>query len=67
MSTKEIVVGMLDILTEEQLKSIAALIESFVVPNAATIEAMEDIENGRNLSGPFHSIDALMEALDADD
>lgn len=67
MSTKEIVVSMLDILTEEQLKSIAALIESFAAPNAITQAAMEDVEHGRNLSKPFHSVEELMEDLNADD
>jgi len=34
-------------------------------PNAATIAALEDVENGRNLHGPFDSVEALMEDLNA--
>ena len=34
-------------------------------PNAETLEAMEDAENGRDLYGPFDSVKDLMEALDA--
>lgn len=35
------------------------------VPNAVTLAAMESAENGENVFGPFDSIDALMEALNA--
>ena len=34
-------------------------------PNEITRRAIEDVEAGRNLSGPFDSVEALMEALDA--
>lgn len=34
-------------------------------PNAETIAAMEDAKNDRNLHGPFDSIDALLEDLNA--
>ena len=34
-------------------------------PNAETIAAMEDVKNGRNLHGPFDSIDKLPEDLNA--
>lgn len=34
-------------------------------PNAETLEAIEDVNLGRNLFGPYKSIDALWEALDA--
>ena len=32
-------------------------------PNAETRAALDDVENRRNLSGPFHDASALMEAL----
>ena len=35
------------------------------VPNAVTLAAMEDAENGENMYGPFESISDLMEALNA--
>lgn len=35
------------------------------VPNAVTLAAMDDAEKGENMVGPFDSIDALMEALNA--
>ncbi len=35
------------------------------VPNAVTLAAMDDAENGENLIGPFDSIGALMETLNA--
>lgn len=36
-------------------------------PNAETLEVINDVRNRRNLVGPFHSVDDLMEALNADD
>lgn len=34
-------------------------------PNAETLEAIEDVNLERNLSGPYKSMDALWEALNA--
>lgn len=34
-------------------------------PHAETIAAIEDVLNGRNLVGPFNSVDKLMEDLNA--
>lgn len=34
-------------------------------PNAETLKAIEDVNAGRGLSGPFRSREALKEALDA--
>ena len=34
-------------------------------PNPLTYSVLEDVRNGRNLSGPFDSVEALMEDLDA--
>ena len=34
-------------------------------PYEETLAAIDDVNNGRNLSGPFHSIEELKEALDA--
>lgn len=34
-------------------------------PNEISIKAIEDAINDRNMSGPFDSVSALMEALDA--
>ena len=33
------------------------------IPNAATLAAMDDTENGTDLYGPFDSVSDLMEAL----
>lgn len=35
------------------------------VPNAATLAAMDDAENGTDVYGPFDSVSDLMEALNA--
>jgi len=36
-------------------------------PNAVTLQAMHDVEQRKGLHGPFNSVEALMEALNADD
>lgn len=38
-----------------------------LTPNAETRQALDDARDHHNLSGPFHSTDALMEALNSDD
>lgn len=35
-------------------------------PNVVTLSAMEDALHDKNMIGPFDSVDALMEALDAE-
>lgn len=35
------------------------------IPNAETLEAIDDVNHGRNLSRTFHSVAELMEDLDA--
>ncbi len=35
------------------------------VPNAETLKAMEEVEQGKNMVGPFHSVAELMEELNA--
>lgn len=34
-------------------------------PNEATIKAMEDVENGRNIVGPFNTVEELMASLNS--
>lgn len=34
-------------------------------PNEETLQAIEDVNHRRGLSGPYHTIDELREALDA--
>lgn len=38
---------------------------SLEVPNAETMKAIEDVNSGRGLSGPYRHVEDLMEALDA--
>lgn len=37
------------------------------IPNAETMAVLEDIKNRKNLSGPFSSVEELMEDLNAAD
>jgi len=36
-------------------------------PNAETLQAMQDVREGKNLHGPFNSLSELMGDLNADD
>lgn len=36
------------------------------IPNEETLTAIQDVNQGRNMSRPFHSVKELMEDLDAD-
>ena len=36
-------------------------------PNAETLSAIDDAMNNRNMSGPYSTVEELMEALDAED
>lgn len=36
-------------------------------PNAVTLQAIDDAMNDRNMSGPYSSVEELMEALHAED
>lgn len=67
MSTKEIVANMLDLLNEEQLKSLMMLIESFSLVNRETLEAIEESE--KMLNDPnakkFTSLEELFEDLNS--
>ncbi len=38
---------------------------SLHIPNEETLQAIDDVNNERNLSGPFHSVAELMEDLNA--
>lgn len=38
---------------------------SMETPNEETRQAIEDVEAGRNVIGPFHSVNELMEDLNA--
>ena len=38
---------------------------SLDIPNAETLAAIDDVNNGRNLSKLFHSVEELMEDLNA--
>lgn len=67
MSTKEIVVGMLDALNEEQLNGLMMLIRSFLTPNDETVEAMEETECmlGDPNAKKYNSVEELFEDLNS--
>ena len=37
------------------------------VPSAETLEAIKDVYEGKNLVGPFYTVEELMKYLNADD
>lgn len=60
--------AVIDTLNEEQMRSLLMFLSSLAgTPAVETLASMEDIRNGRNMSGPFSSVAELMEALNADD
>ncbi|MCI5752352.1 MAG: type II toxin-antitoxin system antitoxin, RelB/DinJ family [Oscillospiraceae bacterium] len=72
MSTKELAYTLIDSMTEAQLQALVNFIKSFSLgldetPNAETIAVINDVNNGKNLIGPFSSVEELMEDLNADD
>lgn len=51
-----------------RVKPLQAISPTAHIPyNQETQAAIEDVLQGRNLRGPFHSVEALFEDLDADD
>lgn len=68
MSTREKAMNILSFMTEEQLQGFIMMFSSLVdTPNMETQKVIEDIENGRNLSKLFNSVEELMEDLNVDD
>lgn len=51
-----------------KVKPLQAISPTVHLPyNQETQAAIEDVLQGRNLRGPFHSVEALFQDLDADD
>ncbi len=67
MNTREIIVGMLDNLTEEQLQGLMMLLKGYEKKNDTIEKRIEDIESKKNLSKTFNSVEELMEDLNAED
>lgn len=68
MSTKELLMEEIGVMSEAHLKALLIIAQDLnSIPNAETLAAIEDAEHGRNLSEPFSTVSELMEALDADD
>jgi hypothetical protein len=67
MSTKELAYRMIDSLTEEQLNALVVILSSMQrdEPNEETLAAMKDVEENKNLHGPFDTLTELWEDLDA--
>lgn len=71
MSNREFAKNLIDHVPESKLLYVVAYLQGVVVPdempNAATLEAIENARKGIGLSRGFSSVDELMEDLDADD
>lgn len=69
MSNKERAIQLLDQIPESKMYYILGILEGAAIPdetpNAETIAAIDDVNHGRNLSKPFHSVEELMEDLNA--
>ena len=60
---------LIDSLPDDKLSPVIAYVMDYLdeTPNAETLEALEDIEAGRNIIGPFNDVDSLFNALLRDD
>ena len=68
MSTKDKLLEEISFMSEARLQALLLIAQDLnSIPNAETLAAIDDAELGRNLSGPYATVDELMEALDADD
>lgn len=71
MSTKERVYHIIDKLSEEQLKGFIMLFKDFDIsddedsPNSETQSVLNDVNENKNLVGPFSSVKDLMEDLES--
>ena len=67
MSTREKIYTMLGSMPEYKLGYVLAYVQGIAadedIPNAETMQAIEDVRNRRNLIGPFETVDDLMESL----
>lgn len=70
MSTRELAYNVIDCMSEEQLEGFVMMFKGLIDENtisAETMSVIDDIENNRNMSKEFSSVEALMEDLNADD
>ena len=69
MSTKELAYSMIDNLTEEQLNALIVILQGLQKeePNEETKKVLDEAKEGKNLVGPFDSVDELWESLNASD
>ena len=67
MSTKELAYSMIDNLTEEQLNALIVILQGLQKdePNEETKKVLGEAKEGKNLVGPFDSVDELWESLNA--
>ena len=67
MSTKELAYSMIDNLTEEQLNALIVILQGLQKeePNEETKKVLDEANEGKNLVGPFDSVDELWESLKA--
>lgn len=67
MSTKELAYSMIDNLTEEQLNALIVILQGLQKeePNEETKKVLVEAKEGKNLVGPFDSVDELWESLNA--
>ena len=71
MSTREIAYSIFNRLSDEQVEGFILMFgnvsEKQDMHRNETLDALDDVRNGRNMSTAFNSVKELMEDLDADD
>ncbi len=63
MSTREMVINILDLLTEEQLKDVMMFAEDFLTPNDETKKAIEETEYILQHPDEYKSYSSIEEIL----
>lgn len=68
MSTKDMLIEELSVMSEAHLRALLIIAQDLnSIPNEETAAALEETEQGVNLTGPFSTVEELMEDLNADD
>ena len=58
---------LVDLVPDDKLPLAICALEEYLEPNEETLQAIEDVMTGRNLLGPFDSVEEMMEAMLRDD
>lgn len=68
MSTRDMAYDIIDNMSDEQIQGFVMMFRNSVLPRGTELSArISDIENGRNISETFDTVEDLLEDLNAED